>query len=66
MSEAAVPLWLECRLAYQEVPVLFPAAAVVSLSKSHCSSLPSCINGDLAIGGEANANLCMSLLMAEL
>ena len=47
-------------------PVLFPAAAVVSLSKSHCSSPPSCINGDLAIGGEANAKLCMSLLMAEL
>ena len=32
---------------------------VVSLSKklhSHCSSPPSCINGDLALTGEANAN----------
>ena len=35
----------------------------VSLSKelySHCSSPPSCINGDLAVAGEANAKLCMS------
>ena len=44
------------------------AAAVVSLSKelySHCSSPPSCINGDLAIAGEVNAKLCMSHLMVE-
>ena len=39
-------------------------AAVISLSKelySHCSSPPSCINGDLALAREANAklsNLC--------
>ena len=38
----------------------------VSLSKefySRCSSPPSCINGDLAIAGEANGMPCMSHLM---
>ena len=43
-------------------------AAVVSLSKefySQCFGPPTCINGDLAIAGEANANLCMSHLMVE-
>ena len=44
VCEAAVPLWLECRLTDQESPVQCPAATVVSLSKelySHCSSPPS-------------------------
>jgi len=46
-------------LPIKRFPVGCPAAAIVSLNKelySHCSSLPSCINGDLAIAGEANAN----------
>ena len=32
---------------------------------SHCSSPPSCINGDLATAGEANAKQCISHLMVE-
>ena len=50
-------------------PVQCPAAAAaVSLDKepySHCSSPPSCINGDLAIAGEANGKLWISHLMVE-
>ena len=68
VCEAAVPLWLELQLADRGVAGRCPAAAVVSLSKelySHCSSPPSCINGDLAIAGEANAKPCMSHLMVE-
>ena len=41
---------------------------VVSLSKklySHCSSPPSCNNGDLALAEEAIAKLCMSHLMID-
>ena len=44
------------------------AAAVVSLSKelySHSSSPPSCINGYLAIAGEANATVWMFHLTIE-
>ena len=68
VCEAAVPLWLEVSLLTKRSPVQCPAAAVVSLSKelySHCSSAPSCINGDLAIAEESNAKLCMSHLMVE-
>ena len=54
----------------ERFPVQCSAAvvAIVSLSKelhSHCSSPPSCINGDLAIIGEANTKLCMFHLMVE-
>ena len=60
MCEAAVSLWLEHWLADRGDKFNTQLAAAVSLSKelySHCSSPPSCINGDLAIAGEANAKL---------
>ena len=68
VCEAAVTLRLEGWLTDREVASLMPSAAVVSLSKelySHCSSPPSCINGDLAIAGEANVKLCVSHLIVE-
>ena len=53
---------LSIRLLTESSPVQYPGA-VVSLNKelySCCSSLPSC---DLAIAGEVNAKLCLSLLI---
>ena len=50
----------------EKSPIQCPAAAVVSLNKelySHCSSPPSCINGGLAIAGEADAIQSMSHLI---
>ena len=48
--KAAVPLWLEHQLADRKVTGSMPSCCCCSLSKelySHCSSPPSCINGDL-------------------
>ena len=64
VCEAAVVVkWLEHWPGNRKVPGSMPVTAVVSLSKklyhSHITplSLPSCINGDLVLTGEANANL---------